>query len=87
MALNLTQTTVATLAVPPGSYVIWAKLWVDAPRTGTFLAGADCSLTAGVDVDNSRPGPETVTLSCSRVGAGSAAFNPVITAIRVGGIG
>jgi hypothetical protein len=51
--------------------VIWANLQV--PVT--------------LALDHVAAGPETVTLSCSRVGAGSAAFNPVITAIRVGGIG
>jgi len=56
--LELTATTVTTLALPPGTYVIWAKLWVDGP---SGISGADCTLTAGPDTDNARVQAQVAT--------------------------
>jgi hypothetical protein len=59
-------TTVASLSLQPGKYVIWAKTYID-PTTGTSVVG--CDLRAGDDADISYatvfsgPWPATIALT------------------------
>jgi hypothetical protein len=56
VSIGTTATTVATLALPAGSYVLNAKLYIRAQSAGDFSYLANCTFTAGADSDFAQAG-------------------------------
>jgi hypothetical protein len=53
VAVTEAPSPMATLTLPPGSYSIVAKLWVEASDVGNFEWVTECTLKAGSDTDTS----------------------------------
>jgi hypothetical protein len=85
-------TTVGTLSLPAGSYVIFAKLWLQNEAAGSWTASAVCNLTAGGDSDSSRIQAQSTSgydldlpMSLNVNHTGSSAFSAVLTCYGSGG--